>query len=188
MNVPKTIILESERCRLRFITKSDIPHIFSATRFEGFNDGMLWEPPTKEVELVDAFERNVQAWEQHRAYTFTIELKQTDEFIGRIATRAQSDENVWDIGFWTHPEHQGNGYMTEATRRMSAFCFRNLHASRIVACHALWNKASEAVLKKNGFTFVSHQPQGFLKRGHWVEENVLEMTADRWRQGSDPVR
>ncbi len=182
MKIPTSIQLETDRCRLRFISKQDIPHIFSATRFSGFNDGMLWEPPETEEELLEPFERNVKAWSEGVGYTFTIESKETDGFIGRITTRRQSDENVWDLGFWTHPEHQSLGYMTESTERIIEFCFNELYASKVVACHATWNKSSEKVLKKNGLTFTRNNPEGFKKRGAWVEENELEITRENWNQ------
>lgn len=182
MNIPKTVTLETDRCRLRFISKNDIPHIFSATRFPNFNDGMLWEPPEKEEELIEPFERHSKAWTEGQGYTFTIELKESSDFIGRITTRKQDYPSVWDIGFWTHPKLQSLGYMTEATAKLIDFSFEVLQASKVVACHATWNKASEKVLKKNGLTFVRTNPEGFKKNGSWVEENELEITREKWNQ------
>ena len=63
--------------------------------------------------------------------------------------------------------------MTESLGAVLAFGFGELAAIRIEARHALWNHASEKVLKKNGFQFVRYLPQGFQKRGEWVEENLL---------------
>lgn len=180
MNIPTTIKLETDRCCLRFISKEDMPHIFSATRVSGFNDGMLWEPPETEEDVLEPYKRNVKAWSAGEGYTFTIEAKVTKEFIGRITTRRQAEEHVWDIGFWTHPKHQSVGYMTESAAKLIEFCFNDLRASKVVACHAIWNKSSEKVLKRNGFTFVRHNPEGFKKEGLWVEENELELTKEKW--------
>lgn len=147
MRFPTTKILESLRCRLRYISKDDLPHIFKAAQYPGFTDGMLWEPPASEEELIPPYESNLKAWADDLAYCFTIETKETIEFVGRIAIRKQEEKDLWDLGFWTHPERQKKGYMTEAVETVMEFGFRELDASEIVACHALWNKQSEKVLE-----------------------------------------
>ena len=181
MKFPKTYILETSRCRLRFISKEDIPYIFSASRYKGFTDGMLWEPPEKEEELIELYESNVKAWEADRAYCFTIENSNTEEFLGRVSIRKE-EENTWNLSFWTHPEHQGLGYMTEAVEEIVEFGFNKLDAFKIVACHAVWNVGSERVLKKTGMTFIRHIPEGYKKKGEWVEENLLGLSFDSWKK------
>ncbi len=181
MIFPTTKILESPRCRLRYISKEDIPHIFKAAQYPGFTDGMLWGPPASEDELIKPYENNVKAWNDDLAYCFTIEAKETVEFIGRISIRKKEEKDLWDLGFWTHPEQQKKGYMSEAVQAIIGFGFRELQASRIVACHALWNKQSEKVLKKNGMTFIEHIPEGFKKNGKWIEENLLGITFNEWK-------
>lgn len=181
MKFPTTKTLESPRCRLRYISKEDIPHIFQATRYQGFNDGMLWEPPLNEDELTGPYESNVKAWAEDLAYCYTIETKEPLEFVGRVAIRKKEEKDLWDLGFWTHPEQQRKGYMSEAVRVVIDFGFRDLQASQIVACHALWNKQSEKVLKKNGMRFIKHIPEGFKKKGKWVEENLLGISRNvKW--------
>ncbi|MDV2996242.1 MAG: hypothetical protein N4J56_005896 [Chroococcidiopsis sp. SAG 2025] len=53
-----------------FSSLEAIPHIFSATRYEGFNDGILWEQPTKDKELIEPQENSIKAWENGEAYAF----------------------------------------------------------------------------------------------------------------------
>lgn len=71
--------------------------------------------------------------------------------------------------------------MTEAAKAIVEFGFTVLETDRIEAYHALWNTASEKVLKKIGMKFVSYIPQGFQKRGEWVEENLLAIEKKDWR-------
>ena len=70
----------------------------------------------------------------------------------------------------------------ERATAVEAIVFESLAAECIRARHAVWNAKSERVLKKMGMTFIEHIPQGFQKRGHWVAENVLAITADQWRE------
>lgn len=181
MNLPKNYIIETARCRLRCASLEDIPYIFSATRYQGFNDGMLWEPPTKEEELIKPHENSIRAWENGDSYTFSIESKDSKNFIGRISIRRTEELGVWSIGFWTYPIYQGQGYMTECAQAILYFGFSELKAEKIIAFHALWNKASERVLKKIGMIFVEYVPQGFIKKGKWVEENRLEISRKDWK-------
>lgn len=143
---------------------------------------MLWEPPEKEEELIEPYENGVKAWQEGTAYSFTIELKHSLEFIGRISIRREDEESVWNLGFWTHPRHQGQGYMSESVARIIEFGFVELEAKQIVACHAIWNVASERVLKKAGMRMIRYIPEGFKKNGEWVEENLLGVSSDSWRQ------
>lgn len=181
MKFPTEFTLLTERCRLRYISREDIPHIFSASRYKGFTDGMLWEPPETEAELIKPYQNNVKAWEEDSAYAFTIEEKITSEFLGRISIRSESEPNVWNLGFWTHSKHQGKGYMSEAVQAIIDFGFRELDASRIEACHATWNMPSERVLKKAGMTFLRHIPEGYQKRGEWVAEDLLGISRQSWQ-------
>lgn len=180
IDLPLTYTLETDRLRLSIPTEADFPHIFSATRYAGFNDGMLWEPPTDLSELVKPLHNNTRAWQQGTAFGFTIHRKDTDEFLGRISIRKLETSGTWDIGFWTHPQHQGQGIMTEAARAVLDFGFTRIRASRIEAAHAVWNKASEKVLHRIGMTFDHHVEQGFQKKGEWVAENELGIEYAAW--------
>ena len=181
MNIAKNYVIETKRCRLKCASLEDIPYILSATRYEGFNDGMLWESPAKEEELIEPYENSIRAWENGESYTFSIESKDSKNFIGRISIRRREALNVWNIGFWTHPIYQSQGYMTECAQAVLDFGFNELKAEKIDACHALWNKASEKVLQKIGMTYIEYVPQGFMKKGEWVEENHLGISREDWQ-------
>lgn len=180
MTFPTTLTLETTRLRLRLPSEADIPHVFSATRYQGFNDGMLWDPPEHPDEITASLARSLIAWEKGAAYQFSIDDKASGRFLGRLSIRPADQPGRWNIGFWTHPESQGKGFMTEAVGAVLDFGFRQLKAKEIEACYALWNKASERVLHKNGFQFERYIEQGFQKRGEWVAENLVVLTDNEW--------
>ena len=181
MSLPQNIIINTNRCKLRITKKTDIPFIFSATRYKGFNDGMLWDAPESEAELIENFKHGVtKAWYK-QSYGLTICEKLNDKPLGRISIRKDLDK-VWTIGFWLHPKQQGKGYMTEAVAAILELGFETLDASRIEAYHALWNVKSEKVLRRVGMKFIEHIPQGFMKKGEWVEENKLAITKEEWNK------
>jgi [ribosomal protein S5]-alanine N-acetyltransferase len=181
MIIPKSHIIETNRLLLKIASLDDIPFVYSATHYKGFNDGMLWDKPESPEELIKPHEDLIKAWEEDLSYSFSI-IKKSDQLLtGRISIRKTSEGNTWNIGFWTHPQHQNQGYMSEATSAIIKFGFSTLGAEKIIACHALWNKASEKVLKKNGMVFLEYLEKGFQKNGEWVEENLLEIKKADWK-------
>ncbi len=180
--IPRDFTIKTARCLLRCPLEEDVPHIFSATRVVGFNDGMIWEPPASMDELSKPLQENLIAWEAGTAFAFTITPLHLHSkiLLGRIGIRKSEHLNVWSIGFWTHPEHQRQGYMTESAQALLQFGFERLGAIRIEAAHALWNKGSQRVLEKIGMKFMAYIPQGFQKKGQWIEENKMGITKEEW--------
>lgn len=181
MKVSKTYKIETENYILRIPNEADIPSVYSATRYKGFNDGMLWEPPKNQEELLEPLKNNIKSWEEGEGYSFTIERKEEKNLLGRISIRKTNEKGIWNIGFWTHPEVQGKGVMTESLEMVLKFGVEKLSAKRIEACYAIWNKASEKVLKRNGLKFVKYIEKGFKKDRIWVEENMLAITREEWQ-------
>ena len=186
--IPLDFTINTARCRLRCPSAADLPDVFSATRFAGFNDGMQWEPPDSIDELEQPLRDNLADWAAGTTYCLTIADPHTDRLIGRIgirrtdATKPSRYEraNVWNLGFWTHPKYQGQGYMTEAAIATIEFGFEHLGAARIEASYALWNKASQRTLEKVGMRIVRYIPHAFQKKGRWIEANKMEITKQEW--------
>ena len=186
--IPKNTVLQTHNYQLRIPDASDFDFVFSATRYPGFNDGMLWDPPQNKQELIAPLERSIQKWEAGIAYNFTI-LSKTHPLIrlGRVSIRKLDEPTVWDVGYWIHPEHQGKGVITEALATVLEFGFSRLGAQKVMAAYATWNKASEKVLKKNGFQFVQLIEKAFQKKKQWVSENEYELTKEDWRNTQNLV-
>lgn len=159
--LPLDFTIQTERLRLRIPAESDMPHVFIASQFPGFTDGMLWDPPESIEELRGPLERSLEQWREGVAYQFSIDS--VEGFAGRIALRPSDEAEVLDIGYWTHPEHFGKGYMTEAARAVIDLGFQTMGAKAIVAGTADWNKASQRVLEKLGFQVVEVVKDGFVK-------------------------
>ncbi len=180
VSISQDFTIETARCRLRFPSVADHPHIFAATRFAGFNDGMQWEPPATIDELDEPLRENSLEWAAGSTFCFTIADLSSNRLLGRIGIRITNRRDVWNLGFWTHPEHQGRGYMTEAAIATIAFGFDRLNATQIEASYALWNKSSQRVLEKVGMKFIAYIPHAFQKKGRWIEANKMRITKKEW--------
>lgn len=128
-------------------------------------------------ELEEPLRRNKIAWQQGVSFTWSIDSRDEGKFLGRIDIRQEPVVGEWSIGFWIHPTAQGHGYATEAARAIVGFGFDQLSAVTISAAHATWNEASRKVLEAIGMVRLRSNPEGFMKRGEWVEEYEYEMHA-----------
>jgi [ribosomal protein S5]-alanine N-acetyltransferase len=178
--IPHDFTIETARCLLRCSSVEDIPSIFEATRVPEFHKGMESEAPETIDQLYDALTENSLAWAAGRLFSFTIADRSSNRLIGRIGIHKTNRLGVWNLGFWTHPEHQGRGYMTESVTAIIAFGFEQLDATYIEASYALWNKSSQRVLEKVGMKFVGYIPHAFQKKGRWIEANKMRMTKQEW--------
>lgn len=182
MKVPASYVITTDRLTIKQVAKEDLPFVFAATRYEGFNDGMTWEPPEKIEDMYPYLDGALDSWEKGEDYGFSMWLKDASVFIGRISIRPCTWGNGWNVGYFTHPEHQGQGYMNEALVAILDFGFNVLDASFIEACYATWNTASGRVLERAGFKLSSFVRQGFQKKGEWVAEYRVVVTADGFLQ------
>jgi len=180
MKIAKTFRIETDNYSLRIPKIEDIPAIYSATKYEGFNDGILWDAPNTQEELLEAFKNEIKSWEEGKGYSFTIEKKGHPKLLGRISIKKIEEKDTWYLGFWTHPEEQGKGIMTEALSYILKFGFEKLSAKKIEAHHVMWNKAKEKVMKKNGFKPVKHIKKGFKKNGILFDGNLLAIHQEEW--------
>lgn len=96
-------------------------------------------------------------------YCFAITLRPADVAIGRLSLSLNiSDIREWEIGWTIHFNYWGNGYATEAAKRVLTFAFEELHAHRVVAFCNVLNAASTRVMSKIGM----HQ-DGRLRETRW---------------------
>ncbi len=177
----ENVIILTDRLSLAPVDKSDLDHVWTATRHPGFNDGMLWDAPDTRAEMVGWTERTLQLAADGKQYTFTARSRNSDAFIGRVGIRPVEGERTYRIGFWVHPSEWHKGYATEMAMGGLAFAFDVLQAATVTVAHAVWNKASARVIEKAGFQFSQYVAEGFKKRDQWVAEREYTLDAERWR-------
>ena len=175
IRIPFETVLETRRLLLRSVNILDSDVVWEASRFDGFNDGMVWDPPSCREELAEIAQRNIDSWLNGTDYVFTVCLGAADVPIGRVGLHQKDAADVWNIGFWIHPHHWGHGFAPEAARAVLDFALDRLKARKVVTSHAIWNKRSEAVIRRLGFDYVRENPEGFWKSGRPVAEHEYEL-------------
>ena len=175
MHIPIDTELRTERLILRAANFPDIDLVWDASRFEGFNDGMTWDPPSSREALVQITQRNIDNWHKGSDYVFTIFSAAPLAAIGRVGLHRERIPAEWSIGFWVHPAHWGQGFAPEAAQAVLDLAFDKLKAKKVVTAHAVWDKRSEGVIRRLGFKYVRENPEGLWKRGQPVAEYEYEL-------------
>ena len=174
-SIPLSFELQAKRLRLRVAIPSDVDLVWSATRVEGFNEGLTWDAPDQKSELSAHTSEALKKWEMGESYEFVSQLLGSTETVGRTGIRLIHSPSEWSIGFWVHPDYWGQGYAAEAGKAVIDFGFANLRASKIMVAHAIWNKQSQRAIEKMGFSFSGENPCGFKKNGLPVPEYEYEI-------------
>lgn len=102
-----------------------------------------------------------------------------EELVGRLALR-NIERNTYcraTLGYRFGQRHSGKGLATAATRQLCELALGELGLHRIEALTGLNNLASQAVLRKSGFTQFGHAHAAFRHGGHWQDLLYFERLA-----------
>jgi RimJ/RimL family protein N-acetyltransferase len=88
-----------------------------------------------------------------------------------------------EIGWCLSPDHQGQGYVTEAMTELVRICFEDLAARRVTAAAFADNVPSLAIMRRLGMRQESRGVRDSLHRElGWIDGVVFALLADEWRE------
>ncbi len=154
--------LETERLILRPFRKGDEDDIFAILLDkEGayFCDGE--EPFTPEDRFTPQYAELMDDYEQHKN-RLMLELKGQNKVIGFVSFWKDDRRQVpaKELVYQLHPDYQRKGYATEAVGAVIRYLFAETDAQLINAKAVTQNAASQALLRKLGFT-----REGIIRKG-----------------------
>ncbi|MDF1511340.1 MULTISPECIES: GNAT family N-acetyltransferase [Bacillaceae] len=103
-------------------------------------------------------------------YPLAIVSKNTNELIGTITIRVDKNNSKGELGYWIGRDFWGNGFATEAVKRMINFGFNELKLNKIWASAISRNKASIMVLEKAGL-----KKEGTLRQNRLLLNNFEDV-------------
>jgi RimJ/RimL family protein N-acetyltransferase len=113
--------------------------------------------------------------------SFAIVLRSTGELVGDDLLALPSVEHrQGEIGFVVHPDHQGHGYATEASRPLLQIAFGQIGLHRVVGRTEARNAASARVLEKLGMRREAHFVENEFVKGEWQSELVYAILDRDW--------
>jgi RimJ/RimL family protein N-acetyltransferase len=148
----------------------------------------LYNEPWTRAEAEEHLERYIaaRALEEEGEYLdLAMTLRSTGEVVGKSFLAWRSTEHrLAEVGYGVHPDHQGQGYATEASRVMLGLAFDGLGAHRVIGRLEARNAASARVLEHLGMRQEALLVENEWVKGEWQSELVYAMLEDEYRQAS----
>lgn len=104
--------------------------------------------------------------------------------VGAVALRPKPD-GTGEIGYWAHRAYRGQGYTTEATRRLTRHAFEQLGFTRLIAGAVAENVSSRRVLAKLGFVRFGEETREYPARNLTHRLDLYALDAPEC--GRDPI-
>ncbi|QLH79486.1 GNAT family N-acetyltransferase [Halosimplex rubrum] len=103
------------------------------------------------------------------------------EPVGDVSLAPIDDRRGWaNLGYWVHPDHQSEGYATEAARLVLDHGFEELRLHRISATVHADNEASKRVAEKLGFVHEGTKRDDDFVDGEYVDRDVYAVLREEW--------
>lgn len=144
-------VLTTERLRLRPLQVEDAPHIVElAGNVEVAKMTLNIPHPYPAESAMDFIKATGKNRDAGTGYTFAIARKADDTYMGTIGIHPTIKHLRAEVGYWMGVPYWGQGYMTEALKRIIQFGFDDLKLNRVQASYRVDNPASGRVMEKAG--------------------------------------
>ena len=132
--------------------------------------------------------RDAERWiartaEGHAAgtqHSFACLRREDGALIGVVGLRVRRDENLAALGYMLGLAYWGQGYATEAVRRVLRFAFEELGVASVRGACVPDNGASARVMEKAGMALVGREVEVAPARGCDNEVDVRAIGRDDW--------
>ena len=171
--------LESERLILRAFTEQDTDDLYRYAVDPDVGPRAGWKPHENREESLSIIEMFIAD-----DNVFAIERKSDHRMIGTIGLHHDKWRNLPDvrmIGYVLAQDCWGNGYMSEAVKRVQRYGFEQMNLRLMSISHYTFNDRSRRVIEKCGFVYEGTLRQAFLRYdGIVFDEAVYSLTRDEW--------
>ena len=148
------MIIETERLILR---KTDPKRDFEALARAMADENTvryLGTPPMNRATAWRSMAMIMGHWEIRGFGFFSVELKETGEWVGRVGPWYPEGWPGREVGWTISPDHQRRGYATEAAKASIDYAFNTLGWDKVIHVIIEGNSASIAVAEKLGSTLI----------------------------------
>lgn len=143
--------LETSRLILRDWQLTDAEDLFAYASLSTVGPLAGWAPHQSVQESLSIINRFIEQND-----TWAIVLKEENRVIGSIGLHRRMDISgrfATELGYVLSTPYEGNGYMTEAVKKVLHYAFDELKTPLIKVYHFVDNHKSERVIEKCGFIF-----------------------------------
>ena len=173
--------IESERLILRGFTEADTDDLYRYAIDPQVGPRAGWKPHQSREESLSIIQMFMAD-----DNVFAIERKSDHRMIGTLGLHKDKWRNLPDvkmIGYVLAQDCWGNGYMSEAVRRVLQYGFEEMHLRLMSISHYTFNDQSRRVIEKCGFVYEGTMRQTFLRYdGAVFDESVYSITKEEWQR------
>ena len=143
--------LETERLILRKFKIEDAEGMYYGWATDpNCNKYLSWELHKNIEETKEIIQKWIDEYEVG-SYNWIVEIKSTHEIIGSICVVHNNKEDLnCEVGYCYGSKYWGNGYATEALRKVIEYLLNYCNYHLVEACHISGNPASGRVMQKAG--------------------------------------
>jgi [ribosomal protein S5]-alanine N-acetyltransferase len=165
--------LETQRLLLRPFTMQDAPKVYEYLSDSRIPVRMHRIPNPCTMEWVEHYlYKAIHEDPEIGRFQFALARKSDGELVGRMNIRVAAEHQRAEIGYWIGVPHWGNGYATEAGKRILQYGFESLGVQRIIGTVYSHNRASAQVLQKLGMRYEITRRQDTYKNGVFEDSEI----------------
>ena len=173
--MPGVVFLRGERVTLRTVEQEDVDIIQRAYNEPDFQDGFLLDFPRNRETIESQIQERVVEDDDSIFLLICVDEKP----VGRVYIKdIRQDHGM--LGYWLLPEERGHGYMTEGAAVLLDHAFDTVGLHRVFAWTIDDNDASQAVLRRLGFTHEGTYREHVFTRGAYRDAEQYGLLESEW--------
>lgn len=177
--------IETERLRLRWITRDDVPALMSI-----FSDPsvcrFLLRPPLRDLSgAAELQEEIARLFAERTLFQWGLTERDSDAVVGTCTLAWLSAEHARaELGFVLAQDKWGRGYMGEALPALIDFAFNTLGLHRLEADADPRNDRSIRLLERLGFQREGYQRERYNVNGELQDAVLFGLLRDDWARSA----
>lgn len=169
------MILETERCILRFFNGSDVDALLSICNDKEFSQYVPLPNPYHKTDAKKWIKSQPEKREEGLCFDFAVVSKDRNELIGSVSITIDKKNQFGELGCWISKQYWRKGFATEILKKATKFAFEDLGLHKVYAKCYKENIASSKAIQKSGLTFVGTLREHVLKDGKFHDCLLYEL-------------
>jgi ribosomal-protein-alanine N-acetyltransferase len=172
-----------ERLLLRPFLMGDVAQVTALVGERDIASTTLAIPhPYDEAMAEEWIMKHPARYQSGRGVNYAIVIHNLNTLAGAIGLQINIEHRKAELGYWIGKPFWGNGYATEASKKLIQFGFEELDLNRIYASHFVRNPASGYVLRNSGMEFEGRRRQDILKWGQFEDSDYYAILKNDYQE------
>ena len=165
---------------LRALSNADLPAVLPLIQDPAVAATTLRIPsPCTEVDLERWFKQHQQDTKQGKSARWAV-ITEPSTFVGMVKLAFRPEFESAELGYWVGRPYWGQGYATEAARRVIEYGFEELKLNRIETHAMVHNGASFRIFDKLGMQPEGYHRQLIKKAGKFIDVKSYSVLRSEW--------